>query len=213
MKKNTILISLVMTAVMAMSACSSATATSDSSASSEADATTTTTSEAATSETTEATTSETTEATTETTAVTVDDIAEAVKKAMGHGASEFQESPYYNNDENKASGILNVRAFGFNDMDGDNFLGGVYAYLFELDTESEKYKSLTEGGKITYHIGNIPNSGEANSDASNTIVAINGQFVFVMNEVFDSGKSYNEKAPYHYENAQAALEAFKAFNT
>lgn len=211
MKKNTIIISLVMTAVMAMSACSSATATSDSSASSEAESTTTTSSEteASTSE----TTSETTEATTETTAVTIDDIASAVMKAMGHGASEFQESPYYNNDENKASGILNVRAFGFNDMADADFLGGVYAYLFELDTESEKYKSLTEGGTLSYHVGDIPNSGEANSEAKGVVVAINGQFVFVMNEVFDSGKSYNEKAPYHYENAQAALEAFKAFNT
>ena len=134
----------------------------------------------------------------------------AVVKALGEG--DYKNCDYQdkrNAAKNKGIGIKNMVHInrGEYDMVDDNtFLWEltVDVWVFEFDTESDEYKELKKGGRVSFY--------ERECINSETITAINGKYVMCIHAVYIDEKNKTEKnetAPeFTIGNAQKGYETF-----
>ena len=75
--------------------------------------------------------------------------------------------------------------------------------LFEMDMDSDAYRSLKVGDKIEFYL-----TDDSDYLSSEYVIAINGQYVLTAYESYKDGDEYHTQPPYNYKGLNYVLEEF-----
>ena len=161
---------------------------------------------------TESTTIMTTEATTTTTTdpddgllhMSIDEISSLLRETYGNGMKEYTDGKTYTNKKSRKYGIIKVVNGGLSGGWTNKKNSWLVTYMiFEMDLNSEQYRSLEVGKEIKMY-------NKKGYDETRAVVAINRQYVLAVDEIYFKKKEqiFNEKPPYHYEGLNAIVDVF-----
>ena len=182
--------------------------------------------EETTTTTTEETTEETTEATTESTVdermlkMSLEEVVEAIKPAYTdeelrdmNADIDYDGGEHLKKDAEK--GIKKWARFGFSkfDVNDTSKTHLLFVTVYEMDMDSEAYKSLKVGDTISPMI--FSTNSYKYSEEENVVAAINGQYVLSITEMYADPDNTAKlitvlKAPYKDENFENFTKAFEA---